>query len=69
MHYESTICSREVFRGKVFRVTEDQVLLENNKEATREIVHHNGGVCVAALDEQDRLLLVRQFRYAFGQEL
>ena len=69
MHYESTTCSREVFRGKVFRVTEDQVLLENNKEATREIVHHNGGVCVAALDEQDRLLLVRQFRYAFGQEL
>jgi ADP-ribose pyrophosphatase len=35
----------------------------------REIVTHPGGVCVVALNQQDEILLVRQFRYAFGQEL
>lgn len=69
MHEEKQLSSREIFSGRIFRVTEDRVLLENQQEASREIVHHHGGVCVAALDEQDQLIFVRQFRYAFGQEL
>ncbi|MBE6897400.1 MAG: NUDIX hydrolase [Ruminococcaceae bacterium] len=69
MHHESKISSTEIYRGHVFRVTEDQVLLENEKQAVREIVHHNGGVCVAALDKDDNLLFVRQFRYALGEEV
>ena len=69
MHHERKLSSTEIFRGRVFRVTEDQVLLENNKQASREVVHHNGGVCVAALDKDDNLLFVRQFRYALGEEV
>lgn len=69
MHHERKLSSTEIFRGRVFRVTEDQVLLENNKQASREVVHHNGGVCVAALDQDDNLLFVRQFRYALGEEV
>lgn len=69
MHQETKISSQEIFNGHVFRVTKDVVLLENNKEAFREVVHHHGGVCVAALDEEDNLYFVRQFRYALGQEV
>ncbi len=69
MHYEKQISSREIFRGKVFRITEDVVSLENQQEAIREVVHHNGGLCIAALDEEDNLLFVRQYRYAFGEEI
>lgn len=69
MHFESKISSEEIFSGKVFRVTKDSVLLENNSVTSREIVHHRGGVCVAALDENQNLIFVRQFRYAFGEEL
>ena len=69
MHHDSKISSTEIFRGRVFRVTEDQVLLENNKQVSREVVHHNGGVCVAALDKDDNLLFVRQYRYAMGEEI
>ena len=36
---------------------------------TREVVCHNGGVCVAALTEKDELLLVRQFRYPYKEVL
>ena len=68
-HFEEKIASREVFRGRIFSVTEDRVRLENGEESRREIVHHHGGVAVLALDEEGKVLLVRQFRYAFGQEL
>ncbi len=43
--------------------------LENGRTSTREVVHHHGGACIAALTENDEIYLVRQFRYAFGQEL
>lgn len=69
MHHEETLHSNLIYQGRVFRVTEDKVRLENDKISTREVVHHNGAVCIAALDDQDRLLFVRQFRHPFQQEL
>ena len=33
----------------------------------REVVRHPGGVCVAALDSEDNLLFVRQFRYPYSE--
>jgi len=68
-HFEEKLASQELYRGKIFSVTQDRVRLENGDEARRDIVHHNGGVAVLALDGEGQLLLVRQFRYAFGQEL
>lgn len=68
-HFEEKLSSREIFCGRIFSVTEDRVRLENGEESRREIVHHHGGVAVLALDEEGKVLLVRQFRYAFGQEL
>ena len=68
-HFEKQTASEEIFRGRVFTVTRDQVELENGKAGEREIVHHHGGACVAALTGDGRVYLVRQFRYAFGQEI
>lgn len=68
-HFEKTLSSETVFTGRVFTVTQDQVELENGKPGSREVVHHHGGACIAALTQQDEIYLVRQFRYAFGQEL
>ena len=69
MSLEIKVDSKEIFSGKVLHVTEDTVLLENGKQATREIIHHNGAAAVIAFDENDRLLMVQQYRYAIGQEL
>ena len=60
---------QEIFSGHVVRLTLDKVELENGRSATREVVHHRGGACIAALTEKDELYLVRQYRYALGQEL
>lgn len=57
-----------VYEGKLIRVRRDRVELENGVQATREIVEHPGAVVIIALDENDRVLLVRQYRSAVGHE-
>ena len=57
---EKTLDSREVFRGRIIRVRQDTVRLPNGKEGTREVVEHPGGVAVLAIDDEGRVLLVRQ---------
>jgi ADP-ribose pyrophosphatase len=55
--------SETVFDGKVWDVRRDEVRLEDGQTVVREVVVHTGAVGVVALDEQDRLLLVRQYRH------
>ena len=66
---EKTIDSREVFKGRIIRVRFDTVRLPNGKECTREVVEHPGGVAILAIDSEDRVLLVRQYRYPFERVL
>lgn len=68
-HTETKLSSQTLFEGRIIEVHKDKVQLENGKETTRELVIHHGGVCIAALDEQDRILLVKQFRYPYGKEI
>lgn len=68
-HTEKQLDSQEIFNGHVIRVTLDTVELENGRTSKREIVHHHGGACVLALTEDDCIYLVRQYRYALGEEV
>ncbi len=65
------ITSKEniVFEGKVIRVQSDEVILPDGNVATREVVVHRGGVCIVPIDECENVLLVKQFRYPFKQEV
>ncbi len=47
----------------------DKALLPDGSEAFREVVEHPGGVCVAALTNEDEVLFVRQFRYPYSEEV
>ncbi|MBS0364562.1 MAG: NUDIX hydrolase [Proteobacteria bacterium] len=51
------------YDGRVIRVTGDEVLLPNGHRTTLEVVHHPGGAAAVALDAQQRVCLLRQFRY------
>lgn len=53
------------FKGKIVNMRVDDALLPNGTVAKREIVEHNGGVCVAPLDSEDNLYFVKQFRYPY----
>ena len=66
---EKTLQSHEVYSGRIIRVRNDEVLLPNGEHGWREVVDHPGGVGILAFDDQGRVALVRQFRYAVGQHL
>ena len=66
---EKTLKENEIFDGKIIRVHLDDVELSDGTKTFREVVEHSGGVCVAALTEDDELLMVRQYRYPFHREL
>lgn len=65
--FEKTLDSQEIFNGRVIHVTVDTVELADGKTSKREVVGHPGGVCIAALTENDELLFVRQFRYPYKE--
>ena len=70
MHLEEkTLSSSEIFNGRVFRVTEDNALLENGCEVKREVVHHNGGVTVIPVTDENEIIMVKQYRYGVKRAL
>ena len=68
MNLRETPVEQEVkYEGRIIRLRVDKAQLPNGRIATREVVEHNGGVCIAALTEQQDLLFVRQFRYPYQE--
>jgi len=64
---EKMINRERVFDGKLLKVNKDKILLPNEKEAYREWIEHNGACAIVYVDEDDNILLERQFRYPFGK--
>jgi 8-oxo-dGTP pyrophosphatase MutT (NUDIX family) len=60
------IQQRTIFEGRIIRLTIDTVQLPNGATAEFEIVHHPGGAAVVALDAENRVCLLRQYRHAAG---
>jgi 8-oxo-dGTP pyrophosphatase MutT (NUDIX family) len=55
------ISSRRVFEGKVWDIYSDTVLFAGH-EMTREYMKHSGAVAVLAIDDDDQVLLINQYR-------
>ncbi len=66
--YENTLDSKTIFKGKVVELSVDKVSLPDGSAATREVIHHPGGVCVVAIVDGE-IVLVEQYRYAYGKLL
>lgn len=64
---ESTIEKRYVYKGKILNVRADRAAVKRG-ESVREMVEHGGGS--AMLCEKDgKILLVKQYRYVYGEEI
>lgn len=61
--------SRTLFEGRVISVREDTVRMPDGSQAKREIVGHMGAVVVVALDSDDQIVMVNQYRPAVGARL
>ncbi|MBO8160701.1 MAG: NUDIX hydrolase [Thermosipho sp. (in: Bacteria)] len=66
---EKTIKTEEIFKGILLHVKKDEVLLSNGKMSTREYVLHPGAVAVVPITEDDKVVLVKQYRYPIKQVL
>ena len=55
-----------VFRGRIITVNVETVRLPNGHVADLEIIHHPGGAAAVAIDTNDRVCLIRQYRHAAG---
>lgn len=65
---ERKLSSEIKFDGKLIKVTYD-IADVNGKEAWREVVHHPGASAVVAIDEDNRIIMEKQFRYALNDYL
>lgn len=63
------VASQERFRGRVWAVRSDTVDLGAPGQVVRDLVVHPGAVGVVALDDRDRVLLIRQYRHPVGMYL
>ena len=62
------LASRESFSGRVWNVRSDTFMFAGDT-VTRNYVAHPGGVGVIALDDDDQVLLIRQYRHPVGRYL
>jgi ADP-ribose pyrophosphatase len=59
----------EQFRGPVFTVYTDEVLMPDGRYVNRDYMAHIGAVGAVALDDADRVVLVQQYRHPIGARL
>lgn len=57
---------KPIFSGRVISLNVETVRLPNGHVIDLEMVHHPGGAAIVALDAQQRVCLLRQFRHAVG---
>ncbi len=69
MAEEKTLSSRLIYEGRAIKLRIDTVRMLSGRETRREIVEHRDCVAIVAIDANDNVLLVKQFRKAVEKEL
>lgn len=69
MAEEETLSSKLVYEGRAVRLRVDTVKMPSGRKTTREIVEHSDCVAIIALDGEDNVLLVEQFRKPVAKKL
>ena len=68
-HEYRLIASETVYEGRVISLRRDTVAMPGGGDSVREIVTHPGAVAVVAIDDEDRVVLLRQYRHPVGTHL
>lgn len=66
---EKFVRNIQTHKGNIFTFRTDEVLCPNGMHATRDVVDHNGGVCIAPITDEGELIFIKQFRYAYEEVL
>jgi 8-oxo-dGTP pyrophosphatase MutT (NUDIX family) len=68
-HEYRLLASETVYEGHIISLRRDTVAMPGGGDSVREVVHHPGAVAVVAVDDDDRVVLVRQYRHPVGRHL
>lgn len=64
------LSSTPVYTGRIWNVVQDRFIFnEENRPLTRDYIAHPGAVAVLVLDDEDRVLLLNQYRHPVGMTL
>ena len=66
---EEALSSKVVYSGHILKLRIDQVRLPDGSQSSREIVEHGNAVAIVAVDADDNILLVKQYRRAAEKDL
>jgi ADP-ribose pyrophosphatase len=61
------LSSTESFKGRIFTVTVDRVTVPNGRTVTFDMVRHPGSVVLLPMQDDGRVVLIRQYRYALDR--
>ncbi len=59
---ERTLSSQQIYSGKIVKLRVDTVELPDGHVGQREVVDHSGAVAIVALQDDNEIILVRQYR-------
>lgn len=55
--------------GTVMALRMDRVVMPGGRTAAREVVEHPGAVAIVPIDDEERVVLIHQYRHALGRRL
>jgi len=68
-HVFETTSSETLYRGNIFALRRDRVRMPGDTTAVREVIEHYGAVAIVAMDDDNNIPLIYQYRHAFGRRL
>ncbi len=66
---EKQLKSKKIYDGMIIDLYRDEIELPDKNIAEREYVRHPGGICVVPVTDEGEIMLVRQYRYPYGEEV
>ena len=67
--FEKPVETTKVYEGLIVDVRRDIAELQNGSLVQREVVEHPGGVGIVPITSDNKVLMVRQYRYPMEEEL
>ena len=66
---EKTLKVTNIFKGRIIDLNVHDITLPNGKKSKREIVNHPGAVAVIAVTDDNKMILVTQYRKALEKTI
>lgn len=63
---EKTLSSEKIYDGKIISLRKDKIVTDKGSEQYREVISHGGGAAILVVKD-GKILLERQFRYAYNE--